>query len=183
MRRKSRMEVLMDLSTANIEHWKPFGNGRYEISSCGRVRRMYIGPHTFIGRIKQLQHNSAGYVHVTISVDGAPKTLLVHQLVAEHFIGRRPEGMVINHKDANKNNNGVENLEYVTPYENVHHTIRLGRNVKGEAVPQSKLKLEEVKAIKHMLLDGIPCKIIGDMFKVTPQAIRLIKHRINWAWV
>ena len=49
----------------------------------------------------------------------------VHVLVAEHFIGERPEGFDINHIDRNKLNNSVKNLEYCTHKENMRHARRL----------------------------------------------------------
>jgi hypothetical protein len=47
-------------------------------------------------------------------------------LVAENFIGKRPKGYEINHKDGKKSNNRLNNLEWVTPKENYHHAVKLG---------------------------------------------------------
>ena len=50
----------------------------------------------------------------------------VHHLVAEAFIGARPQGFQLNHLDGVKANNAAKNLEYTTPMQNIHHAIRLG---------------------------------------------------------
>ena len=172
----------MDISTDN-ETWKSISKGRYEVSSFGRIRRIYPWSNTFIGKILKPQRDSGGYLHVGLSVNGTVKTVLVHQLVAESFIGPRPEGLIINHKDGNKYNNYADNLEYLSYLDNSRHAVRLGLVAKGEQIAQSKLKAKEVITIKGMLSVGINSRIIAKMFSVTPQAIMLIKHRINWKWI
>ena len=52
---------------------------------------------------------------------------MVHSLVALAFIGPRPEGMEVNHKDCDKQNNALNNLEYVTHGENQRHAAQMGR--------------------------------------------------------
>jgi hypothetical protein len=68
--------------------------------------------------------------------DGRKTPRFVHHLVAECFLGPKPEGLQINHKDGNRFNNAADNLEYVTPKENTQHAIRLG--------------LREPKTAEHM---------------------------------
>jgi hypothetical protein len=67
-----------------------------------------------------------GYHQVKPVVDGHNVSLYVHQLVAEAFIGPRPKGRELNHKDGDMTNNIVANLEYVTHRENIQHARRLG---------------------------------------------------------
>lgn len=116
------------------EIWKPiFGyEGFYEISNCGRVRsldREIIfkngNKRKYIGKIlKQKYHN--GYAMVNLNKNKKCEVVYVHQLVAKHFIGDRPKGMVVNHKDGIKSNNNVFNLEYVSSTENNIHANQLG---------------------------------------------------------
>jgi HNH endonuclease len=67
----------------------------------------------------------------------------VHEIVAAAFIGPRPEGYHINHIDAVRSNNRVENLEYSTQYDNIHHAIALGRQPHARLCPAI---VEEIRA-------------------------------------
>ena len=83
------------------------------VSSCGRIKCSN-------GRISRGHQNRAGYFHTNL---GFNTTFLVHRLVAAAFLGQPPTAQhtQINHKDGNKGNNAVANLEYVTPAENMTH--------------------------------------------------------------
>lgn len=106
----------------------------YHISSFGRV----IGPRGLM----QGEIDIGGYVRVLIK----DKKRMVHRLVAKAFLPPPMEGCVINHKDANKQNNAVSNLEWVTQKENIAHSWRLGlqKPSRGEDHYMSKLKVGEV---------------------------------------
>lgn len=69
--------------------------------------------------------NGIGYLQVNLSHNGIWKKKSVHRLVAETFLGKQPN-MEVNHKDGNKQNNCVENLEWVTHSENIKHAINNG---------------------------------------------------------
>ena len=100
------------------EIWKELEeyNGVYLISSFGNVIR--FRNNKMIDLKKRL--NQAGYLRTTLHLNGKRKTIQIHQLVAIAFLGHVPCGMelVINHKDFNKQNNMVTNLEIVTNREN-----------------------------------------------------------------
>jgi hypothetical protein len=86
--------------------------GRYEVSSLGRLR----GPRTTTKGIP----GSRGYYQVFLREKGARagKTKNIHVLVAEAFLGPRPDGMHVCHADGDKSNNTLENLRYDTPKNN-----------------------------------------------------------------
>lgn len=63
---------------------------------------------------RAMSKNSAGYYIITLD-----HTFTIHEIVADTFIGPRPKGMEIDHKDEDKSNNDVTNLEYVTHAENM----------------------------------------------------------------
>lgn len=77
---------------------------KYEVSSKGAVRNIATG------KIKRIYLNSGGYPQVCID----STTISCHVLVAEAFIGHRPEGLEVDHIDENKINNDFRNLRYVT---------------------------------------------------------------------
>jgi hypothetical protein len=77
---------------------------------------------------KQLKPSFGPYGHAGVILYGdfGAKRRTVHSLVAEAFIGSRPDGMDINHKDRNPRNNRPENLEYLTHKENIQHARARG---------------------------------------------------------
>lgn len=101
-----------------MEIWKDIKGyeGLYQVSTFGRVRSA--------NKLLHLNTNTYGYKHVTLSRGKSQKTMVVHRLVATAFI-ENPLGLPqINHKDGNKNNNTVSNLEWTTQKDNNHHAIK-----------------------------------------------------------
>ena len=98
--------------------WKKIeANPRYEVNEIGEVR------NSETGHIRSLEIKK-GYPALKIPVGGKEKTLLVHRLVAEAFIPN-PDGLpCINHKDENKANNHVDNLEWCTVAYNNAYGVR-----------------------------------------------------------
>ncbi|CAE7357872.1 unnamed protein product [Symbiodinium natans] len=93
--------------------------GRWQVSSCGRVCNTR-------GQISFGNASFDGYRRVIIE----QRSLLVHRLVARAFLGipPSPSHSQVNHKDGNRSNNRVQNLEYLTPTENMVHSYANGRN-------------------------------------------------------
>lgn len=93
-----------------------------------------------------------GYLTTTIMINGERKTIPIHSAVAKSFLGdKTSDGLVINHKDGNKQNNHLDNLEWVTQMENVRHAINElgfnqieGNNPKAKAVIGKDKKTFEV---------------------------------------
>lgn len=87
----------------------------YEISNYGNVRRLLKN-----GEYKYLKCSimNKGYYYFQLNRNNKRKNYLIHHLVAKHFIGERPEGLVIDHIDRNYLNNNVNNLRYCTYKEN-----------------------------------------------------------------
>lgn len=116
------------------EVWKPVHGyeGLYEVSSLGRVRSLdheveqtgvFCGnkrkyTRMMKGRILCPTTDNVGYLNIKLS-KRETKIIRIHQLVASAFIGRRPEGYVIDHIDRNRSNNKVSNLRYVSNSVNV----------------------------------------------------------------
>lgn len=67
-----------------------------------------------------------GYREVVLSDGNRRRNVRVHRLVAEEFIGECPSGMQVNHKDGDKLNNELSNLEYITGTANIHHAFTTG---------------------------------------------------------
>ena len=110
-----------------------------EVSTLGRVRtldrtvprknRMYH----FKGRVLKPASNGSGYLTVAVKVNDKFISKIVHRLVAQTFI-RNPDNLPeINHRDCNKTNNRVENLEWVTHEENIAYRDKLGHTARNNA--------------------------------------------------
>ena len=82
-------------------------------------------------KLLKQQKNNDGYMGIQITNKGNRRSYLVHRLVAIHFIDKRiNDGNKINHKDGDKTNNHVENLEWVTDSENLKHYYSLNKKNK-----------------------------------------------------
>ena len=108
------------------EEWRLIFDGLYEVSNLGRVRRAVDGVNTKAGDIRSPGVKSSGYHQVALYKNGKATNRSVHRLVVEAFIGKIPKGMEVNHKDGNKLNNQLDNLEIVTKSENMKHAIQMG---------------------------------------------------------
>lgn len=116
-------------------NWLPVnGWPYYEVNENGEVRsldREFPDPlgRTFRRRGKMLTAYMAnGYPTVTLSARDRRRTQQVHRIVAEAFIGPRPEGADIRHLDGNPRNNHVSNLAYGTRSENMLDEVHAGRH-------------------------------------------------------
>jgi hypothetical protein len=163
------------------EEWRPvigFGNNFYEVSSYGRVRRIQTG------RILKPRPKKNGYLQVNISISGYKRNRHVHALVALSFIGPRPTGQEINHKNHRKSDNGLGNLEYLTPLRNIQEAAARGlmrRDVSGIKNPRAKLNIDDVRLIRSLFDSGEATRrTLADRFKVTWEQVNHIVRRRAW---
>jgi hypothetical protein len=134
------------------ENWRPVaGWPGYEVSDLGRVRRGE--------RIKALDHDRKGYQRVGLWSGGKRKNRLIHCLVAEAFIGPRPEGHVCRHISGDKRENWPANLCYGTYAENEADKIRHGTVAVGERHHGAKLSRELVAELRQRYVPG--CRASG----------------------
>lgn len=103
--------------------------GLYMVSSYGRVMSVPItqerNNRTYHKSGTEIAHhdNGRGYRVLSLCRNGVQDQRTVHRLVAEAFIDNPKNLPEVNHKDGNKSNNEVKNLEWVTKSENVRHAI------------------------------------------------------------
>ena len=160
------------------EIWKDIEGyeGLYQVSNLGRVRsldrlveqnsRWGIQRRIMKGRVMTLRPMAGGYVGVMFKVQGLkPKMMLVHRLVANAFIPN-PENLdTVNHKDEDKTNNRVENLEWMTMLDNLAYgTGRQRKRTPKRPVVQMTLDGQDIRTFAS-------AKEAGDTLGINPTNI------------
>lgn len=175
--------------------WKlcPATNDKYEVSNKGEVRRIVGevrnnvdgGMRKVGGNTLRPKTKSNGYLEVNLYIETQQsKMMYVHRLVIMAFVGEIPLGYEVNHKDGNKANNHLSNLEMVTPSENrIHSTHVLGNKppvFRGENHGNSKLTQKDVDEIRLLRGTGMFYKDIAAKFNVSITNIGHICRNENW---
>lgn len=118
----------------------------YGVSVDGKVwsrRRKGSKSYDHPWKELKLRVSDTGYLNLSPTRDGKSYTLYAHIWIALVFLGPRPRGMEINHKDGNKLNCAAHNLEYVTPSQNVNHAYATGLQPKRNWSAASKQKARD----------------------------------------
>jgi len=163
-------------------------NDKYYACSDGRIL-------SYNNREKDKRNNGSflkpwiskgGYLYIRLwGKNGCSKNLSIHSLVAKTFIpnpGNKPQ---INHKDGNKMNNNVSNLEWCTEAENAQHSFNMGLNrnpvLYGESNGNSKLNKWQVQRIRLLKeVSNISYSKTAKIFNVSSRLISLIVNKKNW---
>ena len=140
-----------------VEIWKEYPNNKdYLVSSLGKVKskikiiydsigRKYTKKSTILKPIK----DKNGYLYVNLYYNRVRKKEKIHRLVAYTFLPTIEGLNVVNHKDLNKENNLLENLEWSSPKLNVKHAIENKKfKCRGEENPNSKLTIKQVDELR-----------------------------------
>ena len=103
------------------EEWRDIKGyeGRYQVSNLGRIKSLRDNNGNYRESFPLIFSDKSGYKRVNLYTRSRCKHFLVHRLVAMHFIDNPNNLPQVNHKDENKQNNCVENLEWCTPRYNI----------------------------------------------------------------
>lgn len=185
------------------EEWRPVigYEGLYEVSSLGRVKSVRPSvdkskrPSRRVTPILKPRLSFSGYHRVGLSKEAKVRWFTVHSLVAGSFIGPRPKGLEINHRDGVKLNNHPVNLEYVTRQDNQRHAgliglmpsgIRNGRYTKPESTPRgsshgmSHLTEDQVKEIRLLDRSKWTLSMIAERYEVGITTAHNVLVRNTW---
>lgn len=137
-----------------MEIWKPIKDyeGLYQVSNLGRVKsleRIDSLGHKRKEKIFKPRKDKYGYLRVSLWKDGKGKMVSIHRLVAIHFIPNPDNLPEVNHKDENKENNTLSNLEWCDRKYNNNYGTRIQRfseSHKGKHhTEETKKKISEAK--------------------------------------
>lgn len=165
----------------------PGYEGIYEITDHGIITRTSdakTGGHKSGKVIRHKKHKN-GYSFISLCKNGDIKDYSVHRLVALAFIPNNEAKPTVNHKDGNKRNNFVGNLEWATFSENITHSFReLGhKGPQGEKCGKSKLTTEQVISIKRERNDGAKCKDLAEKYGVSLKQISVVSRGVQWSHI
>lgn len=179
-----------------MEVWKDVVGyeGYYQVSNLGAIRSIdrlvkypnskYIngdGVRRFKGKLLIPLINHGGYSQVTLRKEGIQKTHTVHRLVAEAFLPIDINRKHVNHKDGNRSNNVLENLEWCTAKENIQHASSrdmMGR--KGEAAHRAKLTNQIVLDMRTLYNNGSVIKDIMKIYKTSYNTTYTVVTKRSW---
>jgi hypothetical protein len=171
------------------EEWRPVPDyeGLYEVSDLGHVRsvrRTVIDsrgvPRTFPSRNLRPRGGNPGYREVTLYRDGIRWQVRAHVLVALAFIGPRPLGMEVAHRNGNPSNNRLTNLRYATPASNSADRIAHGTSNHGARNGNARLSDADVEDVKQALAAGQLQREIAARYGVTRTTISAIATGRSW---
>lgn len=142
----------------------------YDVDKLGRVF------NTTTGYILKPKHNSGNYCYVRLK----GKNYYIHRLVATKYIPNPENKPQVNHISGNKDNNCVENLEWVSAKENKIHAVANELVANGQQISHSKLTEEDVKFIRANAKKIIKCKDLAEMYHVSLRTIGDIINYRTW---
>lgn len=155
---------------------------RFEISNDGSLRNKYTQ------HIYKLHTNNEGYFQVCVSLGSRKnkKNIKIHIAVANTFIdNKQGQNMDVNHKDGNKLNNLLNNLEWCTHSHNIIHALKNGLIKTGESSKSSKLLRSEVDGIRSIYKykdENFNAYRLAEKFNVSESTIRRIINNETWMY-
>lgn len=179
------------------EHWKavPGFETKYMVSDLGQVCYMDNGKPKRLLKTRPTTTSKYLFVKLGNPRKGNRKTFSVHGLVMLAFVGPPSDGLQINHKDCNRYNNTLLNLEYVTSAYNRQHATLAGVRPSGDKHycrlrpelikkgvnhPSAKLSETDVIEIRRLASAGVSQYTIASIFKCSQSNINSIVKRIGW---
>jgi len=170
----------------NTEIWEPIDICPfYAASTLGRIKRIQKGAGARHDHIKTVTLNKNGYLYVSLCHYGKQTTHLVHRLIALTFLPPPTDSQTdVNHRDNNRLNNRITNLEFCTRKENLDWADsqnRLPRH--GEDNPLAKLTNADIPIIRGLMADGWTDTAIGQQFNVHRRTVNHIRNNRSWRHV
>lgn len=152
----------------------------YKVSSDGKIYSINYNHTNTIQEIKP-RKNKHGYLQVGLYINGKCKRITVHKLVALTFIPNPHNYTQVNHIDGNKNNNCVNNLEWCSPKQNIHHAIETNLIKVGEKSVHATLTNKDVNNIcKDIMTGEYTIQDLASKYNTTYYIIHDIFKKKSW---
>lgn len=146
--------------------------GKFEVSNQGEIRKVASGS------LVKLTTTAAGYLCCGVSFAGRRKTRRVNIMVAEAFIGPRPDGHEVGFIDNCKTNCRLSNIHYGTPKELADYRLR-----NGFKQPSAKLTANEVLEIRRLINSRVKFETIAAQYGVSYGTVKKVSSRSTWAHI
>lgn len=149
-----------------------------EVSNLGRVRKNTRKHHNDV--ISEFCKDRDGYCRCTVQkLDGKKSSQPVHRLVAKAFIPNPENKSCVNHKDNDRTNNRVDNLEWVTPKENVYHSFIYGDRKRLKEVQRTTVLTDFQVSQIAKLRTMYSVNQISQLFNIKYSTLKNIIRRVN----
>ena len=167
----------MDIKTAEKMGYKKTIYNGYYINKNAKVLNLRKAKNIKLNCTKLIDRD--GYERIWVKTDNGRKFVPVHRLLAYAFIPKPRNKNIINHKDGNKSNNTLKNIEWCTYRENELHARRvLGKKSPcGERCGSSKLKIKDVLFIRKSKAKP---KDLAPKFNIKANQIYRIRAYVDW---
>lgn len=180
--KKAKLFVRLSVSwggVALIEEWKTIPNfPMYEASSLGRIRSIDRIITRNDGKVLHLKQHilkptkSNGYYSVNVSENNKISSVKVHILVAQAFLGVKSKNLDVRHKNGDKTDNRIDNLEYGTRSDNMLD----GYKIRGRTMYCQKLSPIQAKEIRQKYQQGKSQRQLAKEYDVSKTTIASILH-------
>lgn len=165
------------------ERWRRVEGWPYSVSDQGRVR------NDRTGKVLSPATNHSGYQRVSLCKSGERKNVFVHRLVLTAFYRPPRENEQTNHINADKADNRLDNLEWVTFEDNVGHALEAGlydehaESARGQKAPASKLTPPDILEIRRRYEGEETQYELADAFGVDQRTISRIVRGEQWGHI
>lgn len=157
------------------EIWKDIDNyeGLYKVSNLGNIQ-------DYKRNLKEGYINNKGYCCISLRKNKCTKHFLIHRLVAKAFIENPYRYSQVNHKDGNKQNNCVTNLEWCNQRQNYDHGMKHFLYSKNENHYFAKLTNKEVRCIPELYKLGFTRVTVSRILNINPSSLEAIEKGISY---
>lgn len=168
------------------EAWKPIPGweGLYEVSNFGDVKRLTfthehpkLKSRTYPEKLLKPRQSKTGYMRVSLCKNSKSKDHYVHALVLEAFVGPRPEGKQVRHRNGKRHDNRLQNLVWGTP-------IEQGADMRQHGTTGKKLSAQQIPDIREKCRTGhYTYSEVAREYGVTPRVISGIHRGQFWGHI